>query len=128
MNLHNAAACDMSHKFLFFRECLGPIIGGTLVYRVGFPSMAAIRLRITSCNIQLPHSLERSRTQHGESFTAVPIAHLTEVSIVNHHRDSIYRGGTDTIYDKLKQKSLKILKTFTTMYCSCAILLSTAHL
>ena len=133
MNLHNAAACDMSHKFLFFRECLGPIIGGTLVYRVGFPSMAAIRLRITSCNIQLPHSLERSRTQHGESFTAVPIAHLTEVSIVNHHIIKIlYIGVVQTQYIT-KQKCLKIsimvnLKTFTTMYCSCAILLSTAHL
>ena len=53
-------AYDMSHPFLFLRECLGPIIGGALVYRMGFPSMAAVRLiriRITSCDIPLPHFL-----------------------------------------------------------------------
>ena len=29
---------------LVFRECLGPIIGGALVYKVGFQTMAAVRL------------------------------------------------------------------------------------
>ena len=29
---------------LCFRECLGPIVGGALVYRVGFQSMTAVRL------------------------------------------------------------------------------------
>lgn len=98
------------------------------MYGLGFPSMAAVRLRITSCYIQLPHFLEQSRTQHGESFTAVPIAHLTEVSIVNHHIiEILYIGVAQTQYIMTKQKCLKISKTFTTMYCGCAILLSTAH-
>ena len=29
---------------LCFRECLGPIVGGALLYRVGFQSMTAVRL------------------------------------------------------------------------------------
>lgn len=103
------------------------------MYRLGFPSMAAVRLRITSCYIQLPHFLEQSKTQHGESFTAMPIAHLTEVLIVKHHiKEILYIGVAQTQYIRTKQESLKIsimvnLKAFTTMYCSCA-LLSTAHL
>lgn len=29
---------------IVYRECSGPIIGGFLVYKLGFPSMAAVRL------------------------------------------------------------------------------------
>lgn len=30
---------------LFFRQFLGPVIGGALVYKVGFRSMPAVRLK-----------------------------------------------------------------------------------
>ena len=35
--------------YSFLRMCLGPMIGGALVYKVGFPSMAAVRLSVVSC-------------------------------------------------------------------------------
>lgn len=33
--------------FLFFRQFLGPVIGGALVHKVGFRSMPAVRLSDT---------------------------------------------------------------------------------
>ena len=35
-----------------FRECLGPIIGGALVYKVGFQSMAAVSYSVVSCYVR----------------------------------------------------------------------------
>jgi len=36
----------------FFRECLGPIVGGALVYKVGFQSMAAVSHSVVSCYVR----------------------------------------------------------------------------
>ena len=49
LNLYNIAACEMS-LLSVLREYSGLIVGGALVYRVGFTSMAAV----TSCDIPLP--------------------------------------------------------------------------
>ena len=40
---HNQFAIYKHAYYLICRECLGPIIGGALVYRVGFRTMTAVR-------------------------------------------------------------------------------------
>jgi len=35
--------CMYASHYLFYRMFLGPFVGGVLVYKVGFQSMAAVR-------------------------------------------------------------------------------------